>query len=90
MPEEGNDDWRNRLEVVIQEWWDDETEDARLDLHDEMLNSQGVPAETDRHLLLRARRELGRTLSFTEKKVMREIIRQTVLAKPPMADQAEA
>ena len=90
MPAEDNDDWRNRLEAVIQEWWDDETEDARLDLHDEMLNSQGVPAETDRHLLLRARRELGRTLSFTEKKVMREIIRQTVLAQPPMADQPEA
>jgi hypothetical protein len=89
-PTEGDDDWRNRLEVVIQEWWDDETEDARLDLHDEMLNSQGVPAETDRHLLLRARRELGRTLSFTEKKVMRELIRQTVLAQPPTAEQAEA
>lgn len=85
---DGNDDWRNRLQTVIQEWWDDETEDARLDLHDEMLNSQGVPAETDRHLLLRARRELGRTLSFTEKKVMREIIRQTVLAQPPIADQS--
>ena len=88
-PSEGDDDWRNRLEAVIQEWWDEETEDARLDLHDEMLNSQGVPAETDRHLLLRARRELGRTLSFTEKKAMRELIRQTVLAEPPTADQTE-
>lgn len=84
---EATDDWRARLEGVIQEWWDDETEDARLDLQDEMLNSQGVPAETDRHLLLRARRELGRTLSFTEKKVMRELIRQTVLAPSPTADQ---
>jgi hypothetical protein len=90
QPTEGNDDWRNRLQSVVQEWWDEETEDARLDLHDEMLNSQGVPAETDRHLLLRARRELGRTLSFTEKKAMREIIRQTVLAQPPLADQPQA
>jgi hypothetical protein len=82
------DDWRRSLAAVIQAWWDEETEDARLDLQDEMLNSQGVPAETDRHLLLRARRELGRTLSFTEKKAMRELIRQTVLAQPPEASDA--
>lgn len=81
-----SDDWRAQLETLIQDWWDDETHDARLDLHDEMINSQGVPSETDRHLLLRARRELGRTLSFTEKKLMRELIRQIVLAQPPSSD----
>ncbi len=65
---------------MIQSWWSEETADARLDLQEEMQNSQGVPLETDRHLLLRVRRELARTLSFQEKKAMRELIRATVLA----------
>lgn len=78
-------DWRGQVEKVIQDWWAEETPDARLDLYDEMQSSQGVPPETDRHLLLRVRRELARTLSFTEKKAMREMIRATVLAAPPEA-----
>ncbi len=80
-------DWRNQVEQVIKEWWAEETPDARLDLYEEMQNSQGVPPETDRHLLLRVRRELSRTLSFQEKKVMRELIRATVLAQPPEVDE---
>ncbi len=88
-PPEGppNDEWRAQVERVIQEWWRDETPHARLDLYEEMQNSQGVPPETDRHLLLRVRRELARTLSFPEKKAMREMIRATVLAQPPVVDE---
>lgn len=78
-------DWRAQVEQVIQDWWAEETPHARLDLYEEMQNSQGVPPETDRHLLLRVRREPNRTLSFTEKKAMRELIRATVLAAPPEA-----
>jgi len=78
-----SDDWRTQVQQVISEWWTEETEDARLDLYEEMQNSQGVPPETDRHLLLRVRRELARTLSFQEKKAMREMIRATVFAQPP-------
>lgn len=77
------EDWLEQVRQVIQDWWAEETPDARLDLYDEMHNSQGVPPETDRHLLLRVRRELARTLSFQEKKAMRELIRATVLAQPP-------
>lgn len=83
-----DDDWRAQVERVIQDWWNEETSDARLDLFEEMQNSQGVPPETDRHLLLRVRRELARTLSFPEKKAMREMIRATVLAQPPAVDEA--
>ncbi len=83
-----NDDWRAQVERVIQDWWNEETADARLDLFEEMQNSQGVPPETDRHLLLRVRRELARTLSFPEKKAMREMIRATVLAQPPAVNEA--
>ena len=80
-------DWREQVERVIREWWQEETPDARLDLFEEMQNSQGVPPETDRHLLLRVRRELARTLSFPEKKAMREMIRATVLSQPPSVDE---
>lgn len=75
-----SDDWLEQVRQVIQSWWSEETPDARLDLQEEMQNSQGVPPETDRHLLLRVRRELARTLSFQEKKAMRELIRATVQA----------
>ncbi|WP_101049337.1 hypothetical protein [Macromonas nakdongensis] len=82
------DDWRAQVERVIQDWWTEETPHARLDLFEEMQNTQGVPPETDRHLLLRVRRELARTLSFPEKKAMREMIRATVMAQPPSVDEA--
>lgn len=82
------DDWRAQVEQVIQEWWAEETPDARVDLYEEMHGNQGVPPETDRHLLLRVRREMGRTLSFPEKKAMREMIRSTVLAQRPEVDES--
>jgi hypothetical protein len=83
-----SEDWMEQVRQVIQTWWAEETPDARLDLYEEMQNSQGVPPETDRHLLLRVRRELARTLSFQEKKAMRELIRTTVLAQAPNLDEA--
>lgn len=80
--------WLEHVQQVIDEWWREETPHARLDLYEEMQSSQGVPPETDRHLLLRVRRGLGRTLSFPEKKAMREMIRAAVLAQLPVADEA--
>ncbi|MFM2262102.1 MAG: hypothetical protein RI959_778 [Pseudomonadota bacterium] len=78
-------DWLDQVRQVVTGWWAEESHDAKLDLHDEMRDSQGVPPETDRHLLLRVRREMGRTLSFQEKKAMREIIRATVFEGQPGA-----
>lgn len=84
-PPEGppSDDWRQQVLTVIQGWWAEETPHAKEDLYEEMLTIQGVPPETDRHLLLRVRRSLARTLSFYEKKAMREMIRATVMADHP-------
>ncbi len=82
------DEWRAQVQRAIHDWWADETPHARLDLYEEMQRSQGVPPETDRHLLLRVRRELLRTLTFQEKKAMREMIRAVVLAQPPSLDGA--
>jgi hypothetical protein len=83
-----NDEWRAHVQKVIEDWWRDETPHAKLDLYEEMQNSQGVPPETDRHLLLQVRRVLARTLSFPEKKAMREMIRATVLLHPPVVDES--
>lgn len=84
-PPEGppTDDWRQQVLEVIQGWWAEETPHAKEDLYEEMQTIQGVPPETDRHLLLRVRRSLSRTLSFHEKKAMREMIRATVMADHP-------
>ena len=70
---------RTKLLEVVSQWWDDEPEDLREDLRDELRGSHGIPQEVDRHMLLRVRRALDRTLSFPEKKILREMVRSTVL-----------
>jgi len=70
---------RTKLQEVVDGWWDDEPEDLREDLRDELRGSHGVPQEVDRHMLLRVRRALDRPLSFPEKKILREMVRNKVL-----------
>jgi hypothetical protein len=70
---------RTRLQEVVDGWWDDEPEDLREDLRDELRGSHGIPQEVDRHMLLRVRRALDRPLSFPEKKILREMVRNKVL-----------
>ena len=74
---------RVKLQEVVDQWWDDEPEDLREDLRDELRGSQGLPQEVDRHMLLRVRRALDRPLSFPEKKMLREMVRNTVLGLAP-------
>ena len=70
---------RTKLLEVVTQWWDDEPEDLREDLRDELRGSHGIPQEVDRHMLLRVRRALDRPLSFPEKKILREMVRSSVL-----------
>jgi hypothetical protein len=70
---------RVALQEVIDAWWNDEPEDLREDLRDELQASRGLPQELDRHLLLRVRKVLDRTLSFNEKKTLRDLVRTKVL-----------
>lgn len=70
---------RPTLQEVVAAWWREEPEDLREDLREELQNSRGIPQEVDRHLLLRVRKVLERTLSFPEKKLLREMVRATVL-----------
>ncbi len=74
------------LTEVVQAWWNDEPEDLREDLREELQVSRGIPQEVDRHLLLRVRKALDRTLSFHEKKLLRDMVRGTVLGEAPQPE----
>ena len=79
---------REQLTIVIQTWWDEEPEDLREELREELHNTRGIPQEVDRQLLLGVRRVLERALGFQEKKLLREMVRELVLG--PQAAQGSA
>lgn len=80
---------REQLNTVIQAWWADEPEDLREELREELHNTRGIPQEVDRQLLLGVRRVLERALSFQEKKLLREMVRDLVLGpQTPAANAA--
>jgi len=78
------DQLREQLNTVIQTWWDEEPEDLREELREELHNTRGIPQEVDRQLLLGVRKVLERALSFQEKKMLREMVREKVLG--PLAN----
>ena len=80
---------RAQLGTVINTWWADEPEDLREELREELQNTRGIPQEVDRQLLLGVRRVLERALSFQEKKLLREMVRDLVLG-PQTAASASA
>lgn len=75
---------REQLNTVIKTWWDEEPEDLREELREELHNTRGIPQEVDRQLLLGVRKVLERALSFQEKKMLREMVREKVLG--PLAN----
>lgn len=78
---------RETLGEEVRAWWADEPEDLREDLREALQLSRGIPQEVDRQLLLRMRRRLARALSLPEKKMLRDMVRATVLGS---ADEAPA
>ena len=56
----------------------------REELREELHNTRGIPQEVDRQLLLGVRKVLERALSFQEKKMLREMVREKVLG--PLAN----
>lgn len=78
---------RETLGEEVQAWWADEPEDLREDLRESLQLSRGIPQEVDRQLLLRMRRRLARALSLPEKKMLRDMVRATVMGS---ADEAPA
>jgi hypothetical protein len=81
---------REQLNTVINTWWADEPEDLREELREELQNTRGIPQEVDRQLLLGVRRVLERALSFQEKKLLREMVRELVLGPQAAAAAAPA
>lgn len=72
----------------IQDWWQEESSEQQSSLRDELRQSRSIPQEVDRELLLRLSRELGRPLSWPDKKLMREGVRRTVLGEQADAEPA--
>ena len=79
VPSEDIESIRPILAEVVQAWWSEEPEDLREDLREELQVSRGIPQEIDRQMLLQVRKALDRTLSFQEKKLLRDMVRATVL-----------
>jgi hypothetical protein len=94
VPQVDPEQLREQLNTVINTWWADEPEDLREELREELQNTRGIPQEVDRQLLLGVRRVLERALSFQEKKLLREMVRELVLGPQaavaaPAVDHAE-
>jgi hypothetical protein len=70
---------RETLQPMISSWWGDLPVEDRQELEAELPSSRGLPQEADRHLLLRLSQQLGRPLTTGEKKLMRELARDTAL-----------
>ena len=70
---------RQTLQPMISTWWADLPVEDRQELEAELPSSRGLPQEADRHLLLSLSQQLGRPLTPTEKKLMRELARDTAL-----------
>lgn len=66
------------IEEVVRAWWADQSDDARDDLRAALQVSPGIPQDVDRALLLQTRERFVRPLSFNEKKIMRECLREVV------------
>jgi hypothetical protein len=80
---------RPLMQKELEAWWSEEPEDLREDLREELQVSRGIPQEVDRHLLLRIRKTLDRTLSFHEKKLMRDMVRNIVLGEEAPTPETE-
>ena len=78
------------LQAVVRAWWQDQSEDDRESLRDELPALRGLPPEVDRELLLRGKNALNRSLSFHEKRWMREHARQTAMGQGGASEDAVA
>lgn len=71
---------RESLTPMVALWWQELPAAEKNELADQLPQQRGLPQETDRRLLLFLSQRLDRPLTLDEKKLMREIARQTVQA----------
>jgi hypothetical protein len=74
---------------VVRGWWSDQPVEVREDLRAALQMSPGIPQDVDRTLLLQTRERFVRPLSFNEKKLMRECLRE-VAASSSDSEEEEA
>jgi hypothetical protein len=84
------EEMRQTLQPMVSSWWSDLPVEDRQELEAELPSSRGLPQEADRHLLLRLSQQLGRPLTTGEKKLMRELARDTALGGGPAETPAPA
>jgi hypothetical protein len=75
------------IEEVVRSWWADQPQDAREDLRAALQLGPGIPQDVDRALLLQSRERFVRPLSFGEKKMMRECLREVVASTDETEDE---
>lgn len=68
------------VQAVVQAWWDEQSDNDRDGLREELPAQRGLPPEVDRDLLLRGKNATGRALNFHEKRVLRSQARDIALA----------
>lgn len=78
-----------QIEAVVRGWWSDQPVEVREDLRAALQMSPGIPQDVDRTLLLQTRERFVRPLSFNEKKLMRECLRE-VAASSSDSEEEEA
>ncbi len=69
------------LKAIVNEWWDEQSNNAKIALRDEVPLIRGLPNEADRELLLRGKNKLGRALTFQEKRMTRDLARRVVVGE---------
>lgn len=80
-PELSPEELEARVQRVIEDWWSDLYEDDQEDIRDELHGIAGLPSDVDRDLLRLLKLELGRSLSFDEKKMLRARAREHVFGE---------
>ena len=69
-----------RVQEMVNAWWSERDPDEALALQQTLHSAHGLPQELDRLMLARARAALGRTLDINEKRKLRGLVRDAVLA----------
>lgn len=72
-----------RVQEMVNVWWAERDPDEAAMLQQSLQGAHGLPQDLDRLMLARARAALGRTLDISEKRQLRQMVREAVLSHAP-------
>ena len=75
-----------RVQEMVTAWWSERDPDEAALLQQTLQGSHGLPQDLDRLMLARARAALGRTLDISEKRQLRNLVREAALADAAAMD----